>query len=203
MVDERLARLSLHTFWIPLTLKPVFTVHIAVIEIKWICSYIDFIHKGVTALCRTTLETSRSLIAREINIADNPPRCLLVCACITSHIGSGFAQMFLLFFKKMPVFHQIFFDFPIEHLANPPKISTLILETLWIGSPSGERGVRSSSECIKSFSSMKLVNFDTFLNFLFPQYNSPNNRKKINLMLWKFHIFLSIYGGGGNIALLA
>jgi len=48
MVDkERLAGLWLHTMSIPLTLKPVFTAHAAIDEIKWIHSNNDFIHKRV------------------------------------------------------------------------------------------------------------------------------------------------------------
>ena len=39
-------------------------------------------------------------------------------------------------------------------------------------------GDRSVSECIVSYSSMKLFNFGTIPNLSFTQYNSPNTRKR-------------------------
>ena len=78
-------------------------------------------------------------------------------------------------FYDMSVFHQICFDSLWSTLRNLQNYRQ-IWQTLWIGSPSGGQGVRSCSECVKSYSSMKLVNFGLFLKmFLFIQYKSPNS----------------------------
>jgi len=89
----------------------------------------------------------------------------------------------------MSVFHQICFDYMSSTSRNPQKMYSQMWQMLWIGSPSGEQGTRSSSECIKSFCSMKLVNFGTFLNFLFTQYSCPNTRKNMFNALDMFNVF--------------
>ena len=116
-----------------------------------------------------------------MNIAENPPVCLLVCARVTWYIGWWSVQtLSLCFFSDVCFF--FFYRFALTPCGAPHETSENIdtdlgdamdRQSLW-----GTGCIRSSSECIKSDSSMKLVDFGKFLNFLFTQYNSPNRRKR-------------------------
>ena len=68
------------------------------------------------------METSQSSISYEINIAENPPLCLLVCACVTWYCRSGSKQALWLFFQTSVFFLPDLLWFPEEHLKKPPKI---------------------------------------------------------------------------------
>ena len=125
--------------------------------------------------------------------------CSSVCtSCGTSVRGSRKCYNFIL---KCPFSTR----FPLipckEPQKKPPKFLTQIWETLWIINPSEGQGVMSSSECIKSRSSMKLVNFVMFLNFcLLNIFLQTFEKDKFNAL--EITPFL-VFAWRRNIALLA
>ena len=105
-----------------------------------------------------------------------------LCTCHLVHRLVVRANVITVFFFRRLFF--FFYRFALTPCRAPRETSENIdtdlgdamdRQSLW-----GIGCIRSSSECIKSYSSMKLVNLGEFRNFLLTQYNSPNRRKTLN-----------------------